>query len=69
MSKKTTDWQEVLRIAIRKSGMTLKDIATKAGVDHSQLSRFMRAERNITFPTAEKVGTLLGLELKLRRKS
>ena len=68
MGKKKTDWQQTLRDTILDSGRTLKDIAIEAGVDHSQLSRFMRKERNITFPTAEKVGTLLGLELKPRKR-
>lgn len=68
MGNKKTDWQQILRDTIEDSGMTLKDIAIDAGVDHSQLSRFMREERNITFPTAEKVGTLLGLELRPRKR-
>ena len=70
MSKKKKDWQTILRDAITESGMSLCAIANQAKVDHSQLSRFMRDERSITFLTAEKIGTFLGLELmpKKRRK-
>ena len=64
MSKKKTDWQTMLRDAIADSGLSLYAIANLAKVDHSQLSRFMRNERTITFPTAEKIGTFLGFELK-----
>jgi plasmid maintenance system antidote protein VapI len=68
MSKKETDWQTILRNAINDSGMSLMAIADQAGVDHSQLSRFVRNERTITFPTAEKIGTFLGFELKQIKK-
>ncbi len=68
MSKKKTDWPTLLRNAISDSGMTLAAIAEKADVDHSQLSRFMRNERTITFPTAEKICIFLGFELKQTRK-
>ena len=56
-----------MREAIEKSGMTLLEIAARTGVSQSQLSRFTRGERNITFPTAEKIGKLLGLELVRKR--
>ncbi|MBC8379677.1 MAG: helix-turn-helix transcriptional regulator [Planctomycetes bacterium] len=68
MSKKKTDWQQTLRDAISSSGMSLMAIAEHAEVDHSQLSRFMRDERTLTFPTAEKIGRFLGFELKQIRK-
>lgn len=67
--KKPTKWQAILQDAIKQSGMTLKEIATQSGIDHGQLSRFMRNQRNLTITTAEKVGTLLGLELrKVKRR-
>lgn len=62
--KKQSDWQSLMRDAIEKSGLTLLEIAHRTGVSQSQLSRFTRGERNITFPTAEKIGKLLGLELR-----
>lgn len=62
--KNKSDWQTLMRDAIEKSGLTLLEIAHRTGVSQSQLSRFTRGERNITFPTAEKIGKLLGLELR-----
>lgn len=65
MSKeKTTKWRLLIQDAIQKSGMTLAEISEQSGIDRSQLSRFMRNQRNLTITTAEKVGTLLGLELR-----
>lgn len=63
-----SDWQELMRAAIENSGLTLLEISHRTGISQSQLSRFMRSERNITFPTAEKIGKLLGLELRQVRK-
>lgn len=65
--KKPTEWKNILQEAIRQSGMTVTSIAEQSGVDQGQLSRFMRNERNLTITTAEKVGTLLGLELRKKR--
>ncbi len=65
--KNKSEWQTLMREAIEKSGMTLLEIADRTGVSQSQLSRFTRGERNITFPTAEKIGKLLGLELVRKR--
>ncbi|MEN6308376.1 MAG: helix-turn-helix transcriptional regulator [Anaerohalosphaeraceae bacterium] len=67
-TKKPTKWQLILQEAIRDSGMTLLHISQQSGVDHSQLSRFMRNARNLTITTAEKVGTLLGLELRKKEE-
>ena len=65
MSKaKDKSWQDILRDAIRQSGMTLTDIAKEVGIDKGQMSRFNRGERSLTIPTAEKIGKLLGLELR-----
>jgi transcriptional regulator with XRE-family HTH domain len=62
--KSNADWQSLIQNAIEKSGLTLLEIARRTGVSQSQLSRFTRGERNLTLPTAEKIGKLLGLELK-----
>lgn len=66
--EKPTKWKALLQDAIRQSGMSLKEIADRSGVNHSQLSRFMRDERNLTINTAEMVGTLLGLELRKKAR-
>jgi ribosome-binding protein aMBF1 (putative translation factor) len=57
---------EELRDGIRRSGMCLKELGGRAGVDPSVLSRFLRAERSLTLPTAERLSKLLGLELVRR---
>jgi len=46
------------------------EITRQTGVDHSQLSRFMRGERGLSITTAERVAAVVGLELKrVKRKS
>ena len=65
MSKtQKTDWQAIIRQAIKQSGQTSVEIARQTGVSRSQISRFLRGERTLTIPTAEKIGKLLGLELR-----
>jgi transcriptional regulator with XRE-family HTH domain len=54
---------EQLRERIGKSGLNLKELGEAAGVDPSQLSRFMRAERSLTLPVVEKLCAALGLRL------
>jgi transcriptional regulator with XRE-family HTH domain len=54
---------EQLREAIRDSGKTLYQLSKDAGVGKDQLSRFMRGERTLTLPVAEKVCRALGLRL------
>jgi len=60
---------EVLRDAIRNSGQSLNQISKTTGVGSNQLSRFMRGERTLTLPVAEKLCDTLGLQLsKVRRQ-
>jgi transcriptional regulator with XRE-family HTH domain len=54
---------EQLREAIRGSGRSLNQIGKAAGVGPNQLSRFMRGERTLTLPVAEKICDVLGLGL------
>lgn len=61
---KKTEWEKILRDAIRESGLSLCGIARQTGITDAQLSRFMRGERGLTFTTAEKVAKVVGLELK-----
>ena len=55
----------VLLAAIKaKSGdRGLNELARKAGVQASALSRFVNGERTLTLPTADKVAQALGLRL------
>ena len=64
MAKKKTNWEDQFRAGITHSGKSLKEIAADSEIDDSQLSRFLRGERTITLPTAEKVAAVIGLELK-----
>ncbi len=52
-----------LREAVSGSGLSLSEIARRAGLSEGQMSRFMRAERTLTLPAAAKVCTVLGLQL------
>jgi transcriptional regulator with XRE-family HTH domain len=50
-------------LRVRRTGLPVLEIARKAGVSQGQLSRFMRDERTLTLPVAEKVCRVLGLSL------
>jgi len=71
--KKQSDaysWEQQFRAAIEETGWPLMEITRQTGVDHSQLSRFMRGERGLSITTAERVAAVVGLELKrVKRKS
>ncbi len=57
---------EQLREAIRKSGRSLYRLGKDSGVGSDQLSRFMRGDRTLTLPAAEKICRVLNLELVAR---
>jgi transcriptional regulator with XRE-family HTH domain len=57
---------EVIQEAIRGSGLSLNRLSEVAGVDPTQLSRFMRGMRTITLPIAEKLCEVLHLDLVSR---
>ncbi len=50
-------------VAIRRAeyGMEQKELAQKAGVDPSFISRIEKSERNVTLTTATKIATAFGL--------
>lgn len=58
---------DVLRTAIRQSGLTHYRIAKDAGINPTQLARFVADERGLTFDTAAKIADVLGLELTKRK--
>ncbi len=69
-AKIKTDWEETFRAAIAETGLPLMEITRQSGVDHSQLSRFMRGERGLSITTAERVAAVVGIELKrIRRRA
>jgi transcriptional regulator with XRE-family HTH domain len=52
-----------LRERVRGTGHTLTEIARRSGVSLSQLSRFMRGERDLTGDSINKLCAALGLRL------
>jgi hypothetical protein len=45
------------------SGLSLNQLGKDAGVGADRLSRFLRDDRTLTLPAAEKICRVLGLEL------
>ena len=60
---------QIIQQAIRDSGLSINEVARRAGVDAGALSRFMRNERNMILPQIEKLCRVLELSLQLTRKS
>jgi transcriptional regulator with XRE-family HTH domain len=54
---------KLIQEAIRATGLPILEIARRAGVSQPQLSRFMKNERTLTLPAAEKICEALGLRL------
>jgi len=52
---------DVLRRAIRDSGLPLLRIAADTGVDRASISRFVRGERSLRLDMADKLGSYFGL--------
>jgi transcriptional regulator with XRE-family HTH domain len=52
-----------LRQAINDSGITIYQLSQDSGVHRSQLSRFMRGQRDLGLVIADKVCEVLGLRL------
>lgn len=61
---KPADLENVLRMAVKVSGLTRYSVAKKAGVDVAVLLRFMSGQRTITLETAGKLAAFLDLELR-----
>ncbi len=59
---------ETLRRALADSGQNIMELEQATGVDNGILSRFLRDERSITLPTADKLARHLGLELVQRER-
>lgn len=61
------DLAEMLRDAIRKSGLSANELAAQTGVPQTTLSRFLRG-KDMGIHRASKVAEHLGLELKPKRR-
>ena len=68
--KKAASPSESLRAAILKSGLSLSEIARRAGIDGSQVIRFIERKRTLTLPAVDALAEVLGLSLTrtVRRK-
>lgn len=52
---------ELLKRLIRDSGLSTNQVAQEAGVSQPQLSRFLRGERTLTLPAAERLLAFFGV--------
>ncbi len=59
---------EVLRRAIRDSGLPLLRIAEDTGVQRASLIRFARGDQSLRLDAADKLAAYFGLTLKPTRK-
>jgi transcriptional regulator with XRE-family HTH domain len=55
--------EEQLKDAVRASGRSLRQLGEAAGIADGALSRFMRGERSLTLPAADRLCQALGLRL------
>jgi transcriptional regulator with XRE-family HTH domain len=65
--KRSTGLVQQLKDAIEESGLSLGELGRRSGVATSQLSHFVRGERTITLPVAEKLCEALGYHLERDR--
>jgi transcriptional regulator with XRE-family HTH domain len=63
MGKAKSGLADVLRQAIKQSGLTLYAVAKTAGVDAPIVRRFMAGERDLRLATAAKLCEALNLKL------
>jgi plasmid maintenance system antidote protein VapI len=59
---------DVLRRAVRDSGLPLQALAEAAGVHRGSVSRFVRGERSLRLDMADRLAAYLGLELRKKRR-
>jgi len=57
-------WNELLRDAVRASGLSLYAISQRSGVKYPPLERFVKGRNGLTVDSAEKLGRVVGVELR-----
>jgi len=62
-------FNDALRQAIDRSGLSMYRIAKDAGLDFSTLSRFCHGERSLKLESADKLADYFGLEVRQPKKS
>lgn len=68
MGRRNTTISEALQEAMGKSDESLVDIERATGISNTVLGRFVRGERTLTLPTADKLARHFGLELVKRER-
>lgn len=68
MNKQGRSWNDRIRETIRASGLSLYAVARDSGVNVAPLQRFMAGEHGLTVDSAEKIGRIVGLDLRPTRK-
>ena len=63
----TRSWNDEVRRAIRATGLPLYRLARQAGLSIGPLQRFMEGHHGMTLVSAEKLGPIIGLELRPMR--
>ena len=66
--KTETYLENQIRVAIRRSGLSVYRLAKDSGVSQPVLCRFVNGTRGINLTTASKLVEILGLELVPRKK-
>ena len=65
-----TTIDQQLRAAVRRCGLSIRQISLRADIPYAAVHRFVVNDRGVTLKTAAKLATLLGLELcPIRRRS
>ena len=68
MVRRRSDIETQLRQALSESPLSLNQLSARCGIDVGILSRFLRAERTMTLPTAARLAKVLGLELRAMKR-
>lgn len=61
-------WDDIIRRAIDESDLSLYAIANAADVDYAPLWRFKRGDQTMTLTLAQKVGAVVGVEMRIKAK-
>lgn len=65
---RTKSWNQVIRKAIRDSGLSLYAVARDSGCNVAPIQRFMAKEHGMTVETLERVAPIVGIELRVKRR-
>lgn len=65
---KEADWNDIMRQAIRDSGLSLYRVAKDSGLDVAPLQRFMAGTHGMTLESASKLATIVGLALRQTKR-